>query len=628
MAFTGNGLQLTTKMLKELASGAIVMTMDGATGAITIGAQYDNTTVKVNDSNQLTVGAIPISSVTSLQTNLTDLSDRIDALEAGTIDLSAYTNANGLSIRTTQNGGDGGFVSDGTSASIVTASGTLKVTDTAVTFNDSAVLLASDKNVANGIAGLDANSKLTASQVPVGEGLEVSGSAVVVSAATATTLGGVKVAAAATSGLTLAADGGLTVDKSQFILQTEKGAANGVAPLNANGTIDRQYLDTLNIQEVYSATVSTAGAITIGADQAITSAADVQIGDAITLTAAVTVDGKAYKEGDMFRRITDTDDTLADYAYLSMDLFAATSAEVTAGTDQEKYITPAALKGSAPSFDGSNITNINVANIAKATDTTFGVVQIPSANGISVADGVVALAQASKSAFGTVKVGDNINVAAGVISVPAASDTVAGVVTLGTAEGNVPVIDADGKIKTSLIALKANSGLTNNSGTGLSVMLGTGLGFAADGKINVTYSYTLPAATSSELGGVTIADDSAISNTAGAIDVKVDGVTINKDTNNQLQIVDSYVQETATTAAQDVVKTTLAPIDITAGNFTEGKVTVSAKAVPKGIIKKTTPFTFFGVSPDTVTYADGTFTSVLDLTGLTVVNTTDWQVVF
>lgn len=627
MAFTGNGLQLTTKMLKELASGAIVMTMDGATGAITIGAQYDKTTVKVNDSNQLTVGAIPISSVTSLQTNLTGLSDRIDALEAGTVDLSAYTNANGLSIRTTQNGGDSGFVSDGTSASVVTASGTLKVTNTAVTFNDSAVLLASDKNVANGIAGLDANSKLTASQVPVGEGLEVSGSEVVVSAATATTLGGVKVAAAATSGLTLAADGGLTVDKSQFILQTEKGVPNGVAPLNANGTIDRQYLDTLNIQEVYSATVSTAGAITIGADQAIT-AADVQIGDAITLTAAVTVDGKAYKEGDMFRRITDTDNTLADYAYLSMDLFAATSAEVTAGTDQEKYITPAALKGSAPSFDGSNITNINVANIAKATDTTFGVVQIPSANGISVAEGVVALAQASKSAFGTVKVGDNINVAAGVISVPAASDTVAGVVTLGTAEGNVPVIDADGKIKTSLIALKAKSGLTNNSGTGLSVMLGTGLGFAADGKINVTYSYTLPAATSSALGGVTIADDSAISNTAGAIDVKVDGVTINKDTNNQLQLVDSYVQETATTAAQDVVETTLAPIDITAGNFKEGKVTVSAKAVPKGIVKKTTPFTFFGVSPDTVTYADGTFTAVLDLTGLTVVNTTDWQVVF
>lgn len=628
MAFTGNGLQLTTKMLKELASGAIVMTMDGATGAITIGAQYDNTTIKVNASNKLTVGAIPISSVTSLQTNLTGLSNRIDALETGTIDLSAYTNANGLSIRTTQNGGDSGFVSDGTSASVVTASGTLKVTNTAVTFNDSAVLLASDKNVANGIAGLDANSKLTASQVPVGEGLKVSGSEVVVSAATATTLGGVKVAAAATSGLTLAADGGLTVDKSQFILQTEKGAANGVAPLNANGTIDRQYLDTLNIQEVYSATVSTAGAITIGADQAITAAADVQIGDAITLTAAVTVAGKAYKEGDMFRRITDTDDTLADYAYLSMDLFAATSAEVTAGTDQEKYITPAALKGSAPSFNGSKITNINVANIAKTTATTFGVVRIPSVNGISVVGGIVALAQASKSAFGTVKVGANINVAAGVISVPAASDTVAGVVTLGTEEGNVPVIDADGKIKTSLIALKANSGLTNNSGTGLSVMLGTGLAFAADGKINVTYRYTLPAATSSALGGVTIADDSIISNTAGAIDVKVDGVTINKDTNNQLQIVDSYVQETATTAAQDVVKTTLAPIDITAGNFTKGKVTVSAKAVPKGIIKKTTPFTFFGVSPDTVTYADGTFTAVLDLTGLTVVNTTDWRVVF
>ena len=220
-----------------------------------------------------------------------------------------------------------------------------------------------------------------------------------------------------------------------------------------------------------------------------------------------------------------------------------------------------------------------------------------------------------------VKIGSNLTVADGVISVPAATDSVAGVVTIGVAEGNVPAIQAGGKLLSSVMPVATADAVG-------AVKVGTGLAVAGDGTLSVSYSYTLPAATATDLGGVKIATDAVISNTEGAIDVKVDGVTINKDTNNQLQLVDSYVQETATTAAQDVVKTTLAPIDITASNFTEGKVTVSAKAVLKGIVKKTTPFTFFGVSPDTVTYADGTFTSVLDLTGLTVVNTTDWQVVF
>ena len=48
----------------------------------------------------------------------------------------------------------------------------------------------------------------------------------------------------------------------------------------------------------------------------------------------------------------------------------------------------------------------------------------------------------------------------------------------------------------------------------------------------------------------------------------------------------------------------------------------------QGLMKKTAPFTYFGVGPDSVTYSAGNFTAVIDVTGFTSINTTDWQVVF
>ena len=662
MAFIGNGITLTTKMLKELANGAVVLSLDGATNNVSVGVQYDNTTIKVNGSNQLMVGAIAISNVTDLQSTITGINDRIEALETGTVDLSNYTNKTNIKIVTVDNADanvNGGFYANKTSASLVvnesasagasfelTASGiAYKVDDGSVfsvtpagvaTLGANTVLTSADKNVNNGVAGLDANGKVLVGNIPVGNGIDTAGSVIAVKAGTGITvgangvsvaaatdsaIGGVKVAAATTSGLTLDGEGNLAVDASQFVKASEKGVASGIVPLNADGTIDRQYIGSINIQEVWSATVSGEGVITIGAGQSITAAADVEVGDAITLTAEATIDGRPFDAGSMFRRVESTDDTIADYRPITMDLFAATSTEINAGTDQEKYITPAALKNSAPAFDGSNITNINVSNIAKATASTFGVVQVPSANGLSVAAGVLSVAKASESAFGTVQIGSNLTVADGVVSVPAATNSVAGVVTVGTAAGNVPAIQAGGKLLASVLPVATAAAVG-------AVKAGSGLSVSGDGTLSVSYSYTLPAATEAALGGVKVATDSVISNAEGAIDVKYDGTSISKNASNQLQVVESYVQGIADEAADDKITTLLTPVDVTASNLSANKITVTAKAVPKGIMKKTAPFTYFGVGPDSVTYSAGNFTSVIDVTGFTGINTTDWQVVF
>lgn len=670
MAFIGNGITLTTKMLKELTNGAVVLSLDGATNNVSIGVQYDNATIKVNENNQLIVGAIAISNVTDLQSTITGLNDRIGALEVGTVDLSDYVGENGISIigkdadqptwgGGVQSGANGAFTVGtffhdgsawGAKSVIETSDGKIAfkqedseyfvVTPTAATFNGNALVTANQKNAADGFAGLDASSKVLSSVVPIGNGLQdasnvisvkagsgitVDANGVSVAAATESVIGGVKVAAAATSGLTLDGEGNLAVDTAQFVKASEKGVASGIVPLNADGTIDRQYIGSINIQEVWSATVDASGTITIGAGQSITAPADVEVGDAITLTAEAIVDGTTYAAGSMFRRVAvgegATKDTLADYRSITMDLFAATSTEINAGTDQEKYITPASLKNSAPAFDGSNISNINVGNIAKATATTFGVVQVPSANGISVAAGVISVAKASADAFGTVQIGSNLTVADGVISVPAASDSVAGVVTVGTAAGNVPVIQAGGKLLASVMPVATADAVG-------AVKAGTGLSVAGDGTLSVSYSYTLPAATDTALGGVKVATDSVISNTEGAIDVKYDGTSISKNASNQLQVVESYVQGVAGEVADEKITTLLTPVDVTSSNLADNKITVTAKAVPKGLMKKTAPFTYFGVGPDSVTYADGNFTAVIDVTGFTSINTTDWQIVF
>ena len=564
-----NGIQLSARMV--LATEPISVVQSPTTGAITIAVAYDNATIVKSADNKLKVGAVTIAQVTDLQTTINGLNTRIGALESGSVDLSNYT---GTKIKMAATGADGIELTAG-------ETGPVKLVGTALTFNDLAVL------TVNGDGYLD-NAKLQLSEtgglsvaadglkVNAGTGLTMSENNLTIAAATADTLGGVKVADAATSGLTLGADGTLAIDTAQFIKASEKGVKNGVATLNDKGTIPREQIGSISVQERWEATVAAdTGVISLIAGQDITDPADIDVFDVILLQAELELNGETYPTGTPFRRYKKSDNTIADYAPIATDIKAATSAEVTAGTSESLYITPKALADSAPTFDGSNITNISGANVAKATKTATGVVQI--GDNINVADGVISIPVAADGTKGVVEAGDNITNTAGVLSVAAASSTVAGVVKIGTEAGQAVVVQEGGAILPAV----------------------------------------LPTAATDALGGVKVAENSAISNTAGALDVKI-GTGLKKDETSS-----AIVADIEALASSFVKKQT--PITLTTDNFADGKVTVVATQIPYGVHKITAPYTVFPVSVD-MTGVENQY--VLDLTGNTAVTTDDWEVIF
>lgn len=535
MANTRNGYNLRAKDIDVASNGALLITQPSGLG-VELAVSFDNSTITLTGGGALQVGTIAISNVDQLQSNLSTLNSRINALETGSVDLSGYVSTSGISIigATSVANLEGGGIrvnGDGTSdtyvgtftgtgstwspnttlhfangsMSFITSSGLepiLVVSSTAFTYNDSNVVTEASKNQANGYAGLDGNSKLTASQIPIGTGLTLS-------------------------------DSVIAVDSSQFIAASEKGATSGVAPLT-NGKIPMQYIDTLPFKECYSATVSN-GTITLGSGQSKTDASQLEIGDEIILTAATTWNSTEYAIGSMFVRIKTTDGTLADYAYMNTGIIPATIADVNTGTDNTKFITPAALSGSAPAILGTNITNIPGTAITVADGSNLGVVKVTAGNGLTISTGTIAMAAAGSGTYGAVK--------------------------LGTTNGSVPVINASNKLEAAVIPVA-----TATTVGGVIVEAGSGLTLGADGKLSVSASGTPD------------------------------------------------------------------PIALTAENYDSdaGTVTVESITPPKGIVQKVTPYTFLCVPPDTATpKGDGTgYTFVMDVSGITSLNTTDWEVVF
>lgn len=545
MANTRNGFNLRAKDIDAASTGALLITQPNGLG-IEFAVQYDGTTITVSGENKLQVGTINISNVDQLQSTINTINGRIDGLEAGSVELSNYISNNGISIlgRTGSSETTAGGIKSGTdgeaflgtfnnSGSWEFAAGVhvaddqitfengsgayFTVTPTSATLNGSAVVTEASKNVANGYLGLDGTSKVGASFLPIGNGLEVSGTNVAVKAGT---------------GITVDASG-VSVDSTAFIAVSQKGAADGVAPL-VNSKIPMQYIDTLPFKECYSATVAE-GVITLTGGQSKTDPSQLEIGDEIILTAATTWNETEYAIGSMFVRIKTTNGTLADYAYMSTGIIPATIADVNTGTDNTKFITPAALKGSAPTILGTNITNIPGTAITVADGSNLGVVKVTDGNGLTITAGTIAMAAAGAGTFGAVK--------------------------LGTTGGSVPVINASNKLEAAVI----------------------------------------PVATATTVGGVIVEADS--------------GLTLGAD--GKLSVTDNGTPD---------------PIALTAENYDSdaGTVTVDSITPPKGIIQKVSPYTFLCVPPDTATpKGDGTgYTFVMDVSGITSLNTTDWEVVF
>lgn len=535
MANTRNGFNLRAKDIDAASTGALLITQPSGLG-IELAVQYDGTTITASGENKLQVGTIAITNVDQLQSTINTINGRINALETGSVDLSNYVSDSGISIigSTSAANLDGGGIrvnGDGTndtyvgtftgtgsawtpnttlhfasgSMSFITATGldpVLVVSSTTFTYDGNKIVTEASKNQANGYAGLDGNSKLTASQIPIGTGLTLSGSEI-------------------------------AVDASQFIAVSEKGATSGVAPLT-NGKIPMQYIDTLPFKECYSATVAD-GTITLGEGQSKTEPSQLEIGDEIILTAATTWNSTEYAIGSMFVRIKTTDGTLTDYAYMSTGIIPATIADVNTGTDNTKFITPAALKGSAPTILGTNITNIPGTAITVADGANLGVVKVTDGNGLTISAGTIAMAAAGAGTFGAVK--------------------------LGTTDGSVPVINASNKLEAAII----------------------------------------PVATATTLGGVIVEADS--------------GLTLGAD--GKLSVTSSGTPD---------------PIALSEENYDSdaGTVTVDSITPPKGIVQKVSPYTFLCVPPDTATpKGDGAgYTFVMDVSGITSLNTTDWEVVF
>ena len=546
MANTRNGFNLRAKDIDAASTGALLITQPSGLG-IELAVQYDGTTITATGENKLQVGTIAIANVDQLQSSINTINGRIDTLEAGSVELSNYFSDNGISILgkdpdapTTaggiRSGSDGeiylGAYEQGepswtltngvhvTNAQVTfenTSGAYFTVTPTSATLNGSAVVTEASKNVANGYLGLDGAGKVGATFLPIGNGLEVSGTNVAVKAGT---------------GITVDASG-VSVDSTAFIATSQKGAASGVAPL-VNSKIPMQYIDTLPFKECYSATVAD-GTITLGEGQSKTEPSQLEIGDEIILTAATTWNDTEYAIGSMFVRIKTTGGTLTDYAYMSTGIIPATIADVNTGTDNTKFITPAALKGSAPTILGTNITNIPGTAITVADGANLGVVKVTDGNGLTISAGTIAMAAAGAGTFGAVK--------------------------LGTTDGSVPVINASNKLEAAII----------------------------------------PVATATTLGGVIVEADS--------------GLTLGAD--GKLSVSASGTPD---------------PIALSEENYDSdaGTVTVDSITPPKGIVQKVAPYTFLCVPPDTATpKGDGTgYTFVMDVSGITSLNTTDWEVVF
>ena len=545
MANTRNGFNLRAKDIDAASTGALLITQPSGLG-IELAVQYDGTTITATGENKLQVGTIAIAKVDQLQSTINTINGRIDGLEAGSVELSNYISNNGISIlgrtgssETTAGGIKSGtdgeaflgtFTNDGSWAftagvhvaddqiTFENGSGAyFTVTPTSATLNGSKVVTEASKNVANGYLGIDGSGKVGATFLPIGNGLEVSGTNVVVKAGT---------------GITVDASG-VSVDSTAFIPTSQKGASDGVAPL-VNSKIPMQYIDTLPFKECYSATVAD-GTITLGAGQSKTEPSQLEIGDEIILTAATTWNSTEYAIGSMFVRIKTTDGTLADYAYMSTGIIPATIADVTTGTDNTKFITPAALKGSAPTILGTNITNIPGTAITVADGSNLGVVKVTDGNGLTLAAGTISMAAAGAGTFGAVK--------------------------LGTTDGSVPVINASNKLEAAVI----------------------------------------PVATATTVGGVIVEADS--------------GLTLGAD--GKLSVSASGTPD---------------PIALSEENYDSGAGTVTVDSItpPKGIVQKVSPYTFLCVPPDTATpKGDGAgYTFVMDVSGITSLNTTDWEVVF
>lgn len=564
---------------------ARVDAIDGEGGAISV-INGELTTIK---GDITTING----NITTINGAIAEIEKDIEALEAGTIDLSAYNSEDKISLSTTS--------ADGISfnATAVSVNGNAVVTADQM----SAYQLVSAKNAANGYAGLDANMKLAVAQLPVDAAtIVVKDGVIAVSADAVAMLTDGKIATSQ-----------LPIDNATLTVQNGVVAvdANKVAVLNADGKIGRDYLESINLQETFAATIS-------GKEITITNGAlaDVEIGDAIIT-----------ESGEFYYRVASTNGNLDDFTKLVRDVASASTADVNAGTSNDLYITPAALKNSAPALDGTNFTNIPGSAVALATADTQGTVKVTVGNGLALTNGVISVGLASAESFGTVKVSaqNGLAITDGVISVGVASADAFGTVKVTVGNG---LSVADGVV---------SMGVATETTAGAAIFNGKGIKAGENGSFDValvTDSNTIVGDGGATAIGVKLDAAGAIVATEAGIGLAIDNTLLAIENNKLVNkaVSSGQLEGAITQALADALAAAKAAlkqedIKVVAGtNYVDGKISFTAIQHPQGI-RHASDGRFFAVNPKVIV-SGNTRTYTIDVTGLTCLDEGEWYITF
>ena len=310
----------------------------------------------------------------------------------------------------------------------------------------------------------------------------------------------------------------------------------------SNGTVSNTYSYSLP-----TASSSTKGGVKVGSGLSISSEV-LSVNTGSTSAKGILQVDETASNG---IKIAVTSGTISAVAVLGTTASAgpvrlATTTEATTGTSEEVAVTPKGLATELAKKAASSHTHsiANVSGLQDALDGKQGT--LTAGTGISISSGTVSctysysLPTASSSVLGGVKIGTNISISSGVISVANGSTSAKGVVQLATvAEATTGSIETKAVtpkgLKTELDK-KANTSHTHaisdvtdlqdaldgKAGASHSHEISdvTGLQSALDGKqgtlsagtnisitngtVSCTYSYSLPAATTSARGGVVV----------------------------------------------------------------------------------------------------------------------------
>ena len=300
-------------------------------------------------------------------------------------------------------------------------------------------------------------------------------------------------------------------DNTPRIPMSMKGAANGVAELDAQGLVPSTQLPSYvdDIIDVY--VTNNEGTISLFKDSAKTQAVTGETGK-IYVDVEATIDGSYRWSGTKFVAIG-TKVSTADRAINDSDgrPINSTYVKITAGKDLMLDTDKArldAMEDNATHNEAGLNTSVDSngkINVATATASTLGVASF--GEGLTVASGNVTLAAAQATVMGGVKVAavatSNINNDNGQISIPNASATQSGVVK---------------------VAAVATSNINNDNGQ-ISVSTATntlkGVASFGEGLTVASGNVTLAAAQATVMGGVKVAAvaTSNINNNNGQLSV-------------------------------------------------------------------------------------------------------------